>query len=251
MLRPIFAKLLLGLAVLHGASFLSACSSDSSHQDEPAATGTLSMPLLTTAGAHTYRLEGDLYVSGPIYTYLDLSSDLLTANLPTGDYQASLYSWQLTRDDGSGNFLPVAATLVSDSYPPFSIFNGATSTLSFEFETDSLLVTVGSGSLNVKVDVHEAAPLCSPLGDDCAAGTWCAPPELTGASVGCIAEGPLAEGDACNSPLDCPANTSCFDFGAGASCIRLCNNADFDLPCSSGGTCAAQGADYGVCMPAP
>ncbi len=251
MLRPILAKLLLGFCVFWGCSSLTACSSDAAAPDGAAATGTLRLPLLASAGQHTYRLEGYMYVSGPSFQYVDFSSDVTTARLLTGNYQAYLQSWRLTRDDGSGNFSPVDARLTSSSTPSFTIFNGATSTISFQFETDGLLVTVGAGALNVKVDVVETAPPCAPLGNDCAPGTWCAPPELTGAAASCIAAGALAEGDACTSPLDCPANTSCFDFGAGATCVLLCDAASFGLPCGNGGSCTAQGADYGVCMATP
>jgi len=249
MLRSTFAKLLLGFCVLSSSSLLTACGSEPASQDEPSATGSLSLPLVATAGAHTYRLQGYLYVSGPSSQYLDLSADAVTAQLSTGEYRASLYYWQLTRADGSGNFRPVDAQLMSDSAPAFTIFNGATSTISFQFQTDGLVVTVGAGTLNVKLDVTETPPPCTPLGADCAAGTWCPPPELTGTAAHCIGEGPLAEGDACNSPLDCAANTSCIDSGGGARCTLLCDGSAFGLPCPSGGTCTAVGVDYGVCTP--
>lgn len=251
MFRAIFSKVFLGFCLLSGASFTTACGSEPAPRDEQVAMGTLSMPLLASVGSHTYRLEGYAYVSGPSFEYLDLNADVVTTQLVTGNYEAYLYSWQLTRDDGSGNFQPVAATLISSYAPSFTIFNGATSTISFQFEADGLPVTVGVGTLNVKVDVSEAAPPCSPLGDDCAQGTWCPPPELTGLPATCISAGPLAEGDPCSSPLDCPANTSCFDFGSGAACVALCAAESFELPCAANGVCTPQGADYGVCVSAP
>jgi len=188
-------------------------------------------------------------VSGPVYTYFDLGTDssVLSADLPSGSYFANLYSWSLSRADGSGNFLPVSATLVSSSSPAFTIFNQTTTTVSFEFETDGQLVTVGSGRLNVDVTVSEVPSVCTPLAGGCPAGSWCAPSELTGTPLHCVAEGPIAEGAACSSPSDCAANTSCFDFGSGAVCARLCSSADFNLPCSSGSTCTPRGVDYGVC----
>jgi len=251
MLRAISIKLLLGCCFISGSSLLAGCGSEGSPRDESALAGTLSLPLLTSVGSHTYRLEGGMYVNGPVFQSFNLASDSLSASLPTGDYQAVLYSWQLTRDDGSGNFQPVDATQVSSSWQPFTIYNGATSTVAFEFQTDGILVTVGTGTLDVKVDVDETAPRCLPLGQDCGAGAWCPPPELTGMPVSCVAEGPVAEGDPCRSPLDCAANTSCFDFGAGPHCTLLCGSADFGSPCGNNGTCTAQGADYGVCVGGP
>lgn len=251
MFRSLLTRLLLGSCVISGCVSLSACGSGSAPQDERSVTGTLRLPLLTTVGAHTYRLQGGLYVNGPVFESLDVNADALSVSLPTGDYSAYLYTWQLTRDDGTGNFRPVAATLTSSANPSFSIYNGATSTVSFEFETDGQLVTIGTGALIVDIDVQETPAICSPLGDDCGDGNWCPPPELTGNPVSCVAAGPLAEGEACGSPLECAANTSCFDFGAGAHCVRLCDRTEFEQPCSSGGLCTAVGADYGVCVTAP
>lgn len=251
MIRPLLFKVMLGVGFIQGSCFVSGCSSDSAHEEGVEAAGTFSLPLLAHAGAHTYRLQGGLYVNGPVFTYLDINADVdvLTTSLPTGNYYAQLYYWTLTRDDGTGTFLPVSATLVSSSALPFSIFNQATTTVSFEFETDGQLVTVGAGALNLAIAVNETPAVCAPLGSDCPAGTWCAPSELTGASLGCIPEGPLALGMACSSPLDCAANSSCFDFGGGSACTALCASAEFDLPCGSGGTCTPQGVDYGVCVP--
>jgi hypothetical protein len=252
MIRSIFAKILLGFCLVPASLLLGACSgSEPAPASEPATTGSLSLPLLASAGSHTYRLQGGLYVYGPTFTSLDLNAEtsLLTTALQTGSYTANLYSWQLTRDDGAGNFWPVTAVLVSSSSPSFTIFNQATTSLSFQFETDAQLVTVGSGALELTIDVNETAPVCTPLGDDCAVGTWCAPPELTGEPLGCIAEGSVAEGEPCSSPLDCAANSSCYNFGSGAVCRRLCASVDFDEPCSSGGVCTPQGVDYGVCIP--
>lgn len=249
MIRSTFSRALLGLALSQAVLLTSACSSDSSHEAEAAASGTFVMPLLASAGGHNYRLQGALYVSGPTFLAFDLNTEspTLSANLPSGTYLANLYAWSLTLDDGSGNFVPVSANLASSSVPTFTIFNQTTTAVSFQFETDGQLVTVGSGRLNIDVTVSEATPVCAPLGGGCPAGSWCAPSELTGSPLRCVAAGPTAEGAACSSPTDCAANTSCFDFGSGAVCARLCSSADFNQPCASGSTCTPQGADYGVC----
>ena len=250
MIRSTFIKVVFGFGLMQGALLASACSSDS-QTEAIARTGTFSMPLLASVGAHTYRLQGALYVYGPVFQGIDMSPDVsvITTTLPTGTYSANLYSWSLTRDDGSGNFVPVAATLTTSPGPTFSIFNQTTTTLSFRFETDGQIVTIGAGQLNVAIEVHESALVCTPLGDDCPASSWCAPTELTGAPLSCIPVGPVAIGAACSAPADCAANSSCFDRGAGPVCLELCSKAEFNQPCQSGALCTPQGTDYGVCVP--
>jgi len=250
MIRQLFIKGVLGFGLLHSALLVSACSGDPA-TESPSSTGTFSMPLLTTAGSHSYRLQGGLYVSGPTFQSFDLGPDaqVLSTNLPTGSYYAYLYSWALSRDDGSGQFVPVSANLVSSSAPSFSIFNQTTTTVSFQFETDGQLVTIGAGQLNLTIGVHETSPVCTPLGADCPAESWCAPTELTGAALRCIPVGPVAIGEACNAPNECAANSSCFDLGGGAVCLQLCSSAEFEQPCGSTATCTPRGTDYGVCVP--
>jgi hypothetical protein len=251
MIRNIIARVGLRIGLIGGAVLAAACGGAPASDVDQRASGTLSLPLLATAGERTFHLQGSMYVSGPVFTYLDLSSDaeVVSTVLPAGDYSTYLYSWALTRDDGLGNFAPVNATLVSSSNPAFSIFNQTTSTISFQFETDGQVVTDGPGSLHVAIDVNETAGVCTPFGSDCPASTWCAPPELTGAPLSCINEGPVALGEGCSSPSDCVGNASCFDFGAGALCTALCSSAAFGQACADGGTCTAQGVDYGVCSP--
>lgn len=251
MIRSIRFKALLGFGLVQAAVFVSACSGEPAVGSEAATSGTLSMPLQTNVGAHTYQLAGALQVNGPVWTVLDLAEygEVATTSLPTGQYYAYLYGWALYRVDGDGNLLPVSAELLSTAQPSFEIYNQSTSTISFEFRTDGHVVSVGAGSLNVDIDVTEGASLCTPLGDGCPSGTWCAPSELIGREVSCVHSGPLELGAACQSPLDCGANSSCIDFGQGAVCAQLCASDQFGQPCSAGGSCTAQGIEYGVCAP--
>lgn len=248
MFRSMLARAVLGFGLIQGAWLTSACSSEST---ETQATGKLSMPLLVSAGAHRYRLQGGMIVSGQSSIWLNLDADAsaLTADLPTGTYSAYLYTWVLTRDDGTGQFVPVSATLTSSNAPAFSIFNQTTTTVSFQFATDGQLVTVGTGQLNVAVEVTETKAVCTPLGEGCPTNSWCAPTELTGAPLSCIAAGPVALGGVCAAPTDCGADSSCFDLGAGPLCLRLCSAAEFNQPCGASELCRARGTDYGVCEP--
>jgi len=57
MIQSVFSKLLLGFGLVHGSLFLVACSGgEAASEQETTETGTLSMPLLTNAGGHSYRL---------------------------------------------------------------------------------------------------------------------------------------------------------------------------------------------------
>ncbi len=139
---------------------------------ETAASGTVSLPLTASSNGHTYRLSNAyVYIYGPQSTALFSSSNpdekVLSASLQTGSYTAYLYNWTLERDDGHGTFVPVQASLASSSGVGFSIFNGTTSTVSYQFSTDGVIVAVGSGTLNVAVTVDEHAAVCTPFGDDC------------------------------------------------------------------------------------
>jgi len=248
-----------GAVLVWGLASWAGCGAGGSPSPSPGAAageealGRVSLPLVTTVNDHRYRLS-NVYVL--IYPqYLSLSSNdpdepELSASLQTGNYTAVLYQGTLERDDGSGNFVPVVASLISSSYVNFTIFNGTTSTIAFQYQTDGVIVTVGSGQLKVRVAVDEIPPVCAPFGDDCSPGTWCPPTTLTGAPRACIAAGAIAIGQPCTGPLDCVANATCVDQGAGAICAELCPRSGFDASCPSGGICREITGEYGVCAPA-
>ena len=246
-------------AMLSAAAAVSpaGCGSDAAAPAQPQELGQISLPLTTQANGHTYRLRNVFVViSGPQYTQLfdggDPSQAALSATLTTGAYTAYLYGgWSLERDDGTGNFWPVMANLASSSAVWFTIFNGATSTVSYQFQTDGVVVTIGSGALRVTATVDEVGAACTPFGSDCGEGSWCPPTTLTGTARACIPEGATPLGSPCATPTECLANASCFDLGAGPVCAALCPSSQFDSPCDgAGGVCQALGTEYGVCRPA-
>jgi hypothetical protein len=228
-----------------------ACTVSPGTPEEAAESGTLELPLLSSTNGHTYWLTGYMYVSGPSFSYVDLSGDSQVLSLPlsTGDYAAQLYSWTLLRDDGSGTFIPVTAALLSSSYVPFSIYHGAKTTLTFEFETDGVVVQVGAGTLDVRVDVNETAAVCTPFASDCGEGAWCPPSGLTGASRECVPAGELGDGEPCAGPFDCAADSSCFDFGQGPVCADLCDPSGAGVGCSPDAECVPVDSEFGVCTP--
>jgi hypothetical protein len=231
---------------------ITACSSDHSGSHEATSTGTLRLPLVTQASGHTYRLAANIEIYGPTYTTLytgDSTETVLTTSLQTGAYTAYLSNWILEAQDSSGNFQPVTANLTSSYYVSFTIFNQSSTSISFLFETDGVVVPFGEGQLNVKLGVTETTPACTMLGTDCPSGTWCAPPGLTGSPLACIQSGWLGLGEACSAPTDCAANSTCIDFGAGSVCAGVCPPSQFGQACANG-TCTQSSADYGVCVPA-
>jgi hypothetical protein len=237
-----------------GTTAVQACSGDRPAEPDETTLGRVSLPLLTMSGGHKYRLrDAVIFVSGPQFVQLSSTDDpdeiVLATTLQTGNYTAYLYSWTLERDDGAGLFEPVPATMTSSNTVPFTIFNGATSTVSYQFRTDGVVVFVGSGAVQVRTVVDEVAAVCVPFGSECSTGTWCAPAGLTGASRACIPSGSVAVGEPCLSPLDCVANASCVDVNdtGAAVCVALCAASHFGVACPSIGTCQQVGGDYGVC----
>jgi hypothetical protein len=213
---------------------------------------------VTETDGHRYRLRNAaVSISGPQFLQLastdDPSETALSATLATGNYLAILFNWSLEQDDGTGAFHPVPATLVSGPVANFAVFNGATTTIGYRFQTDGVVVTVGAGQLRVTIAVDEVAPVCTPFaGDDgCGAGAWCPPAGLTGTQRACIAAGAGALGDPCAGPTDCGAYAACIDAGAGAGpvCVALCPNSALGSSCPTGGICQPAAGDYGVCTP--
>ncbi|MEN9578302.1 MAG: hypothetical protein RJA70_1311 [Pseudomonadota bacterium] len=246
-----YSSLLVGLMA---SPLLVGCGTPASDSHE-AAFGTLSLPLTSVANGHTYRLRNaTILVYGNTYSYLESSDDpaetVLSASLETGNYDAYLYGgWSLERATAEGAFEPVQASLESNSATSFSILNGTTTTVAFRFQTDGVTVVVGSGGLQVVLEVNETAPVCVPFSADCGPGAWCPSSALTGAGRACIVEGVVNVGQPCTGPLDCVANATCMDLGAGPLCTALCPSADAGAACSSGGTCQLAGDDYGICTP--
>lgn len=228
-----------------------ACSSEAGSAALQVGSGSLALPLTTRVNASTYRLDASIYIQGPTFTVASTSTDpgedVLRVALQTGQYSAILSSWSLEKQQEDGSFAPVQATLLSNPSPSFAIENGTTTTISFRFRTDGVTVQIGQGNLLVNVGVDEVAPACTPLGTDCAPGSWCPPPQLTGAPVACVAAGAVEIGQACGAPGDCMANASCLDVGAGPVCVALCTTSALGESCESGGICQVTETGYGVC----
>lgn len=254
MIRSAFLRLSVPVLLTIAPLLITGCSGDQGSGEEVSHTGSLSMPLVTTANGHTYRLTAgiEIFSFGPPFFNTILESrdeTVLTTKLPAGNYQADLFNFTLERLDDSGTYVPVTATLLTSPFQPFTIYNQTDTTISFQFQTDGAIVTVGAGKLNVDIGVTETQPVCTILGSDCPDKLWCAPPELTGQPLACVLAGSASLGQPCLSPTDCTANASCYNFGSGAVCTGLCGPTEFGAPCAGGGTCTRAGSAYGVCVP--
>jgi hypothetical protein len=133
--------------------------------EEQVGSGRLQLPLTTEVDGRVYRLSASIYVWPHGWLNTGPDEPMLSVELPTGTYQAQMSSWYLERrDEPSGAFYPVSATLAS-YYREFSIFNGTTTNISFAFEVLGETITVGAGALNVTFDINELAPACAALGE--------------------------------------------------------------------------------------
>jgi len=231
-----------------------ACSDGGVDPASDVATGTFSMPLTTTTGSDTYRLNATLYLYGPVFQTLstysgDPAASVLSATLQTGAYSAYLIDWSLEKlDAAAGNFAPVRATLASSTTANLVVHAGSTTTVTYRFQVEDVTITIGAGELRVKAEVELVPPLCTLMGGECPVGTWCPPSELTGEAPRCVAEGTVAARQPCTGVLDCAANSTCIDAGNGPLCTALCLPSAAGLPCAGGGTCQAATTAYGLCL---
>jgi len=121
------------------------------------AEGTLSMRLSTEVNGVTYRLRDALFdVSGPeSLTLSSGDSPSIEQLLSAGDYSVNLSDgWRLEREFPAG-FQTVAAELVSPNPAPFTVVAGQTTDVAYVFETDGTIVSMGQGTLNLRIQVNE------------------------------------------------------------------------------------------------
>jgi hypothetical protein len=245
-----WTKLLIAWLVVSLAAL--GCSGGSSSNVATEEKGSLEMALTTSVGGVSYRLSNFyIYLSGPsTYQYIsdsNPSDSKISVTLSVGNYTANLQQWQLERADAQGVYHTVQATLETTYYQSVTIYNGTTTTLTYSFRTDGVIVNIGSGRLDIAINIDVADAACTPLGRDCPSGSWCPPATLTGADLHCVFAGSKAIGQPCLNPAECVANASCFTTSSGAVCAALCPSSQFNQPCDAGGSCRPVASDYGYC----
>lgn len=162
------ARQLLGVVVLGLA--LIGCSSTPLGEDtqgaiEQEAVGTVALPLLTTTAEKvTYRLRlATFTIAGPALggkpRVIKPANDIEVHNesLPVGNYSITLEKgWVLERRAPEATvFTPITASLVTPNPMELEITGKETAEALFGFVTTSGDVSLGSGSVNIRIGVQE------------------------------------------------------------------------------------------------
>lgn len=164
------ARAVLCAALTLGVGAVTACGSDQQSSDARN-VGTVKIPLSTTVGTSTYRLDAVFNITGQegVVTLTTRGDEpALSTTLPSGAYDIGLESYTLSKEDGAGNFYAVEATVVANSLP-FTVTANSTTTVSFHFLTDGVTVAPGTGNVDVTFDVTETG--CHPITVDSTART--------------------------------------------------------------------------------
>ena len=255
-------------AVVAMSSFGIACSSDGANVDADLTereSGQLKLPLVTP-GEDTYRLRSASFViRNAAGTQLEtLSSEsnadaaALSAELFPGDYTVSLTGgWYLERLRAPGPAERLNAALVTPDPAPVTIRDGAVSELVYTFTTTDGVVTLGSGSVAVQVDVVQPGALTSCVlassyyyyDSGCRAGQACLLADESGRTF-CGTPGTLPVGATCESQ-QCVAGAQCMAQSEGEQkvCTQFCS----PLAVTFGCNCATLGFDesVGICVAPP
>ncbi|AUX34298.1 MULTISPECIES: hypothetical protein [Sorangium] len=125
--------------------------------------GSISLALVgTSATGATYRLSRAWFdIDGPTnrLVYGDVDTTVLTEVLPVGRYDVYLEpGWVLERWTGGG-YQQVQAALTSPNPATVFIYEGAASTVVFQFRADDDVVSVGQGTLDIAIGVDDTTAL--------------------------------------------------------------------------------------------
>jgi hypothetical protein len=255
------SRLMLGLVLAVSATALSltGCAShDDAARENDGSYGTVVLSLTGQTNGTTYRLRQAIFdVAGPTNATLNSESDpngaVLAATLSTGGYLITLRDgWFLERLTGM-TAEPVDATLISNNPQMFGISSATTSTVLFRFETDGTIIDIGTGQLEVAIEVNETGATgcdimqqtgCS-MGEGCYFGGG---PE--GLTPICIPAGMDPPGSACMQQNSCAPGAFCGSFdGETVSCITICAVSGMGPTCPAGQACAPVGVgDIGGCL---
>ncbi len=147
--------------------------------------GSVSLALTANTGGINFRLRNARFVisnGSTVVQTLDSQSDpnatFLSATIAIGSYSINLESgWALERAD-TGTIID--ATLISPNPTAFQIFAGSTTHVTYRFSTSLGVITIGTGTLNVGIEVTVVGDAGVPEGETggclvtgCAAGMVC------------------------------------------------------------------------------
>jgi hypothetical protein len=163
------ARAVVCAALTVGMASITACSSDQA--SDARNVGSVSIPLSTNVGTSSYRLDAVFTITGEqsvITLKTQGDEPVLSTTLPTGAYDISLDSFTLSKADDTGAFHAVSATVVANSLH-FTVTAHATTTVTFQFLTDGVIVAPGTGNVDINFGVTETG--CNPISVDPAART--------------------------------------------------------------------------------
>jgi hypothetical protein len=161
---------LLGVALLTVIVGVGACSSaplDPTTQQgsTEAEMGSINLPLTSTVGDTIYRLNlATFTITGPALggkprvIKPPVTEPVHNELLPVGSYSIQLEKgWVLEKGDATGKFLAVPAQLVTPNPVAFDVTGLAPGDAFFGFVTKSGDVSLGNGSVNVRIGVADCA----------------------------------------------------------------------------------------------
>ncbi|MDZ4697300.1 MAG: hypothetical protein SGI86_19335 [Deltaproteobacteria bacterium] len=221
------------------AVFVLAAASCDSDPPAPASTGSVSLALTANTGGVIYRLRNARFVisnGSTVLQTLDSETDpdatFLSATIAIGSYSINLESgWALERTD-TGTVID--ATLISPNPTAFQIFAGSTTTVTYRFSTSLGVITIGTGTLRVGIEVTVVGDAGIPEGETggclvtgCAAGLVCQQFSTeTGTTSMCILScDPVTQirsdgAAACGSPDPLNPTMGCYGVNGVYSCAR-------------------------------
>jgi hypothetical protein len=146
-------------AALAASAGLGGCRSE--HDEAPPErAGTVTLSLMGTAEGVAYRLRHARFTiaetllpgaSAVLESDTDPNATVLTTALPAGDYSINLETgWTLERSE---TLQAVEATLISPNPTSFQIRAASTTNAIYRFATGGGVVTVGSGTLAIGIDI--------------------------------------------------------------------------------------------------
>jgi hypothetical protein len=144
------------VAVAMGLTTATGCGSEPVSNDGRS-VGNVTIPLITSVGTTTYRLDADFTISGEqglVTLRARPGQPSLSVALQPGAYEIVLGSFTLSRRDRAGVFQPILATVVASSLT-FTVTADLTTRVAFHFLTDDGEVGVGTGDVDITFDVTE------------------------------------------------------------------------------------------------
>ena len=204
------------------------CQTGSTNQQQ-APYGTVRLPLTATVGANNYVLSGTFVITNSTGVTTTLSSTsasaaaTLVTTLGVGQYTITLLpGWQLSIVSSSGTTSPIAATLLSPATQSVNITNQQNTTVTYQFNSNGVVIQTGQGQLTVQLGVTENA-----------GGATSAGGSSSTAGGGSTSTGGQSSTSVCNTPNQM-CSGACVNLSTDAANCGSCGHSCGSAACSSG-----------------